>query len=108
MGKKWKEKEEKKKKKPQEERKIKVRKVVEEWKIWDEEKEAVRSEEEARKLVPEYFHKWIQIFEKRLVNRYLQESYRIMLLRQKKDLYWEKGRYTCCQEKRERRCMSLS
>ena len=32
---------------------IEVKKVAEEWKIWDKEKEAVRSEKEVKKLVPE-------------------------------------------------------
>ena len=33
-----------------------VKRVAEEWEIWDEEEEAARSEVEARKLVPEKFH----------------------------------------------------
>jgi len=36
---------------------IKVKRVVEEWKIWDEEKEMAKLEEEARKLILECFHK---------------------------------------------------
>jgi len=36
---------------------MKVRKVAEEWKIWNEEKKAEKPEAEARKLVPEKFHK---------------------------------------------------
>jgi len=32
---------------------IDIKKVVEKWEIWDKEKEAVRSEEEAKKLVLE-------------------------------------------------------
>ena len=35
---------------------VEVRKVVEEWKIWDKEEEAAKSEAEAKKLVPEKFH----------------------------------------------------
>ena len=35
---------------------VEVRKVVEEWKIWDKEEEAAKSEAEAKKLVPETFH----------------------------------------------------
>jgi len=31
--------------------------VAEEWEIWDEEEEVVRSEAEAKKLVPEKFYK---------------------------------------------------
>ena len=34
-----------------------MKKVVEEWEIWDEEEEVAKSEEEAKKLVPEYFYK---------------------------------------------------
>jgi len=34
-----------------------VKKVAEEWKIWDEEKEAARLEAEAKKLVLEKFHR---------------------------------------------------
>ena len=52
-----KEQEKKEKKKPKKERKIEVRKIAEKWEIWDKEKEVARSEEEARKLVPECFHK---------------------------------------------------
>ena len=36
---------------------IEVKRVVEEWKIWNEEEEAVKSEEEVKKLVLEKFHK---------------------------------------------------
>jgi len=35
---------------------IEVKKVVEEWEIWDDEEEAARSEEEAKKMVLEKFH----------------------------------------------------
>jgi len=44
---------------------VEVKRVVEEWEIWNEEEEAVRSEEEAKKLVPEKFHQWIQVFGKK-------------------------------------------
>jgi len=43
---------------------INVKKITEEWEIWDE-KEVVRSEEEAKKLVSEKFHKWIKVFGKK-------------------------------------------
>ena len=39
------------------EKKMEVKKVAEEWKIWNEEEEEARSEAEAKKLVPEKFHK---------------------------------------------------
>ena len=56
-------KEEKKKwKKQKKEKTVEVRKVAEEWEIWDEEEEMAKSEAEAKKLVPERFHKWIKVF----------------------------------------------
>ena len=36
---------------------VEVSKIAEEWEIWDEEEEAAKSEAEARKLVPEKFHR---------------------------------------------------
>ena len=51
-------KEEKEKKKKQKKGKtVEVRKVIEEWEIWDKEEEAAMSEIETKKLVPERFHK---------------------------------------------------
>ena len=44
---------------------MEVRKLVKEWKNWNKEKETAKSEIEIRKLVPKYFHKWIQIFGKK-------------------------------------------
>ena len=38
------------------EKTISVKKVVEEWEIWDEKEEAAKLEAEAKKLVPEKFH----------------------------------------------------
>jgi len=65
-------KEEKKKKKKQKKgRIVEVRKIVEEWEIWDEEEEAAKSEAEARRLVPEKFHRWIKIFGKKQSERML-------------------------------------
>ena len=62
--------EEKDKKKKQKKGKIvEVKRVAEEWKIWDEEKEVARSEEEAKKLVLEKFHRWIKVFRKKQSER---------------------------------------
>ena len=36
---------------------MEVKRVAEEWKIWNEEEEVAKSEEKVRKLVPEKFHK---------------------------------------------------
>ena len=48
---------------------MEVRKVVEEWEIWDKEEEAAKSEAEAKKLVLEKFHKWIKVFGKKQSER---------------------------------------
>ena len=48
---------------------MEVRKVAEEWEIWDEEEEVAKSEAEAKKLVPEKFHKWIKVFGKKQLER---------------------------------------
>jgi len=61
--------EEKEKKKTKKRKTMEVKKVVEEWEIWDEEEKAVKSEAEARKLVPEKFHKWIKVFGKKQSER---------------------------------------
>ena len=58
-----------KKKKQKKERTVEVRKITEEWEIWDEEEEAAKSEAEARKLVPEKFHWWIKVFGKKQSER---------------------------------------
>ena len=46
-----------------------INKVVEEWKIWDNDKEAARLEEKVKKLVLEQFYKWIKIFRKKASKR---------------------------------------
>ena len=61
--------EKKEKKKQRRGKTMKVKKVAEEWKIWEKEKEAARSETEAKKLVPEKFHKWIKVFRKKQSER---------------------------------------
>jgi len=48
---------------------VEVKRIAEEWKIWDEEEEAARSEAKAKKLVPEKFHKWIKVFGKKQPER---------------------------------------
>jgi len=48
---------------------MEVKKVVEEWEIWDEEEEVAKSEAEAKKLVPEKFHRWIKVFGKKQSER---------------------------------------
>jgi len=62
--------EEKEKKKTRKKGKtMEVKKVAEEWEIWDEEEEVAKSEAEAKKLVPEKFHRWIKVFGKKQSER---------------------------------------
>ena len=68
-GKKRKEKDKKRKQKKG--KMMEVKKVAEEWEIWDEEEKATRSEAEAKELVPEKFHKWIKVFGKNQSERML-------------------------------------
>jgi len=49
--------EEKKKKKQKKGKIMEVKKVAEEWEIWDDDEEAAKSEVEAKKMVPEKFYK---------------------------------------------------
>ena len=64
-----KEEKEKKKKKQKKRKTVEVRKIAEEWEIWDEEEEAAKLEAEARKLVLEKFHQWIKVFGKKQSER---------------------------------------
>jgi len=57
------------KRREEKEKKMEVKKVAEEWEIWDEEEEAAKSEAEAKKLVPKKFHEWIKVFEKKQSER---------------------------------------
>jgi len=44
---------------------VEVKRVAKEWEIWNEKEEMAKSEEEARKLVPGKFHRWIKVFGKK-------------------------------------------
>ena len=44
---------------------IDVKRVAEEWKIWDKEEKTARLEIETKKIVLEKFHKWIKVFGKK-------------------------------------------
>ena len=61
--------EKEKKKKQKKEKMVEVRKVAEEWEIWDKKEEAAKSEAEAKELVPEKFHEWIKVFGKKQSER---------------------------------------
>ena len=45
---------------------MEIKRVIEKWKIWDDNDETAKSEEEAKKLVSLRFHKWIYVFRKKV------------------------------------------
>jgi len=75
---------------------------VEEWEIWDEEEEAVRSEEEVKKLVPEKFHRWIKVFGKKQSERMPTQKVWDHAIDLKEGLMLRKGKvYSLSREERE-------
>jgi len=95
--------EEKNKKKKLKKRKtMEVKKVAEEWEIWDEEKEAAKSEVEAKKMVPEKYHQWIKIFGKKQSERMLTRKVWDHVIDVKKGFVLRKGKvYPLLREERE-------
>ena len=81
-----KEKEEKTKKK----RTMKVKNVVEEWKIQDEEEEMAKSEKEAKKLVSQRFYKQIYVFRKKQNERMLTRKLQDYAIETKKEFVLRK------------------
>ena len=83
-------------------RSVEVRKVVEECEIWDEDEEAERSEAEAKKLVPEEFHRWIKIFGKKQSERMLTRKIWDHVIDVKEGFILRKGKvYPLSREERE-------
>jgi len=94
--------EKEKKRKQKKERTVEVRKVTEEWEIWDEEEEAAKSEEEAKKLVPENFHRWIKVFEKKQSERMPTRKLWDHVIEVKEGFVLRKGKvYPLSREERE-------
>jgi len=98
-----KKKEEKEKKKKQKKGKtVEVRKVAEEWEIWDEEEKAAKSEAEAKKLVLEKFHKWIKVFGKKQSERMPMRKLCDYVIEVKERFISRKGKvYPLSREERE-------
>jgi len=49
---------------------MEIKKVAEEWEIWNKEVEVAKFEEETKKLVSQRFHKWIYVLERKQVREY--------------------------------------
>ena len=69
-----KEEEKEKKKRPKKKRMIEVKKEVEKWEIWDEEKKVAKLEKEVKKLVPLRFYEQIHVFERKASKRMLTRN----------------------------------
>jgi len=81
---------------------MEIKKVAEEWEIWDEKKEAAKSEVEAEKLVPEKFYKWIKVFEKKQSERMLMRKVWDHAIDMKEGFIPKKGKvYPLSREERE-------
>ena len=53
---------------------MEIKKVAEEWEIWDEEEEVAKSEAETKKLLLEKFYEWIKVFGKKQSERMLMRK----------------------------------
>ena len=81
---------------------MEVKKVAEEWEIWDEDEEIAKSEGEAKKLVPEKFHKWIRVFGKKQSERMPTRKLWDHAIDVKKGFILRKGKaYPLLREERE-------
>ena len=82
---------------------MKVKKVAEEWEIWDDDEKTVKSEKEAKWLVPKRFHKWIHIFDKKTSERMPTRKLLNHTIDMKKGFVPRKGKvYSLSREEREK------
>ena len=95
--------EEKNKKKKQKKGKtMEVKKVAEEWEIWNEEEEVARSEEKAKKLMPKKFHQRIKVFSKKQSERMPMRKIWDYMIETKERFVPRKGKvYPLSREERE-------
>jgi len=81
---------------------VEVKRIAEEWEIWDKEEEVARSEAEAKKLVPEKFHEWIKMFGKKQSERILTRKVWDHAIDVKEEFIPRKGKiYPLLREERE-------
>ena len=82
---------------------MEVKKVVEEWKIWDEEEEVAKLEAEAKKMVPEKYHQWIKVFGKKQSERMLTRKLWDHVIDVKEGFVLRKGKvYPLSREERKK------
>ena len=93
------------KRKLKKKRTMEVKKIAEEWEIWDKEEEAVKSGEEAKKLVPLKFHEWIHVFERKVSKKMPTRKVWNHVIDLKEEFVLRKGKvYLLSKEKREEVC----
>jgi len=81
---------------------MEVKKVVEEWEIWDEDEEVAKSEVETKKMVPEKFHKQIKVFGKKQSEKMPTRKVWDHTIDVKKEFVLRKGKmYPLSREERE-------
>jgi len=84
---------------------MEVKKVAEEWETWDKEEEAAKSKEEAKKLVPQKFYKWIYVFGKKASEKILTKKLWDYVIETKKGFVSRKGKvYPLSREERGEMC----
>ena len=84
---------------------MEVKRIAEEWEIWDEEEEVAKSEAEAKKLVPEQFHRWIKVFGKKQLERMPTQKIWDHAIDMKEGFVPRKGKvYPLSREEREEVC----
>jgi len=81
---------------------VEVRKVAEEWEIWDKEEEVAKSEVEAKKLVLEKLYRWIKVFGKKQLERMSMRKLWDHAIEVKEGFVLRKGKvYPLLREERE-------
>ena len=86
---------------------MEVKKVAEEWEIWNKEKEAVKLEEETKRLVLERFHKQIHVSGKKTSKRMPMRKIWDHAIELKKGFVLRKRKvYMLSREKKEKRHIS--
>ena len=81
---------------------MEVKKEVKEQKIQDEKKEAVKSKEKTKKLVPQRFHKWIYVFGKKASEKMLMKKVQNHTIELKEEFVLRKGKMYLLSRKERR------
>ena len=77
------------------------------WKIQDKEEEVAKSKEEAKKLVPQIFYKWIYVFGKKASKKMPTKKLWDYAIRVKKGFVPRKEKVYLLSREEEKRCTSL-